>query len=351
MAEVHLSGVTKRFGATIALQATDLHVPNGSFFVLLGPSGAGKTTLLRLVAGLETPEAGEIRFDGEVVNREPPAARNVAMVFQQYSLYPNMTVRENLAFPLRSPLLQTPPAEIERRVLEVARTLRIESKLPQRVTNLSGGEMQRVSIGRALVREPAVFLMDEPLSSLDAKLRADLRIELKTLHARLHATILYVTHDQVEAMTLATHAGVLVDGRLLQVGSPRELYEQPATVEVALRLGIPRINLLPADLFGRPPAGAERLGVRAEHLLVGAGPADARLAGSSAAATVHRLEHLGDQTRLHLHCRGVELVALADAHTAWRAGDGVSVSAARRIFFDARGLRIPEANDSPEVPR
>jgi multiple sugar transport system ATP-binding protein len=351
MAEVQLTGVTKRFGGTIALQPIDLHVPNGSFFVLLGPSGAGKTTLLRLVAGLETPEAGEIRFGGEVVNREPPAARNVAMVFQQYSLYPNMTVRENLAFPLRSPLLRTPPAEIERRVLEVARTLRIESKLPQRVTNLSGGEMQRVSIGRALVREPAVFLMDEPLSSLDAKLRADLRLELKTLHIRLQATILYVTHDQVEAMTLATQAGVLVDGRLLQVGTPRELYEHPATIEVALRLGIPRINLLPADLFGRPPAGAERMGVRAEHLLVSARPATSALASGSLVATVHRLEHLGDQTRLHLHCRGVELVALADAHTAWRAGDEVSASAARQLFFDARGVRLPDATQPHEVPR
>jgi multiple sugar transport system ATP-binding protein len=331
MTEITIAGVSKRFGSTTALHPLDLQVPAGAFFVLLGPSGAGKTTLLRLLAGLETPDTGEIRFDAQVVDRDPPAARNVAMVFQQYSLYPHMNVRDNLAFPLRSPLLRTPEAEIERRVLEVARMLRIESKLAQRVTSLSGGEMQRVSIGRALVREPRMFLMDEPLSSLDAKLRADLRVELKTLHARLQATLLYVTHDQIEAMTLATHAGVLVAGRLLQVGSPRELYEQPATVEVAMRLGIPRINLLPADLFGPPPAAAERLGIRAEHLQVGPGRG----------ATVQRIEHLGDQTRLHLRIGGVDLITLTEPHTAIRVGDEVGVRPTRCIYFDAQGQRIP----------
>lgn len=340
MTEVTFAGVSKRFASTEALKPLNLRVPAGAFFVLLGPSGAGKTTLLRLAAGLETPDAGELRFGNQVVNRDPPAARNVAMIFQQYSLYPHMNVRDNLAFPLRSPLLRTPEPDIQRRVTEVAQILRIESKLNQRVTSLSGGEMQRVSIGRALVREPALFLMDEPLSSLDAKLRADLRIELKTLHARLQATILYVTHDQVEAMTLATHAGVLVDGHLLQVGTPRSLYQQPATIDVAMRLGIPRINLLPADLFGRPPAAASQLGVRAEHIVVRPG----------SGAVIQRIEHLGDQTRLHLQLRGRNLVTLADPHTPLRVGDEVSVSAQQCLYFTADGQRIHTSDEAKEAP-
>ncbi len=213
MAEVRLSGLTKRFGDTLAVDEVSMNIPNGAFVTLLGPTGAGKTTILRLIAGLEQPDAGDVVIAGRSVVGDTPAQRNVAMVFQQYSLYPHMSVRENLAFPLRSPLLKTPADEIDRKVAEVAEVLRISHKLANKATNLSGGEMQRVSIGRALVRDPSIYLMDEPLSSLDARLRSDLRIELKRIQESLGATLLYVTHDQIEAMTMATHVRVLDHGR------------------------------------------------------------------------------------------------------------------------------------------
>ncbi|MEL7133866.1 MAG: ABC transporter ATP-binding protein, partial [Pseudomonadota bacterium] len=271
-AEVQLSGVFKSFKATQAVIDMDLNIPDGAFVVLLGPTGAGKTTTLRLIAGLEKPDAGDIRIGGTPVNGLTPAQRDVAMVFQQYSLYPHMSVRDNLAFPLRSPILKTPEDEISRKVKEVAEVLHIPHKLDNKATELSGGEMQRVSIGRALVRDPQVYLMDEPLSSLDAKLRADLRIELKRIHAELSATLLYVTHDQIEAMTMATHVGVLDEGRLVQFGTPRDIYENPRTAYVAARLGQPRINLLPVGLLGEEaPAGADQVGLRPENIRHGSG--------------------------------------------------------------------------------
>jgi multiple sugar transport system ATP-binding protein len=254
MAEVTLSGVSKSFGAQAALRDLTMTIPDGSFVVLLGPTGAGKTTTLRMVSGLDRPDAGRITIGGRDMAGLTPAQRDVAMVFQQYSLYPHLTVRQNLEFPLKSPILRTPRAEIDRKVGEVAEILQINHKLDNKATALSGGEMQRVSIGRALVRRPAVYLMDEPLSSLDAKLRADLRVELKSIQADFGATLLYVTHDQTEAMTMATHVGVLDQGRLVQFGSPREIYENPVSIYAASRLGQPRINLLPARLFaGAPP--------------------------------------------------------------------------------------------------
>ena len=273
MAEVVLADVTKAFGATTALDAVSLTVPNGAFVVLLGPTGAGKTTTLRMISGLDQPDAGAVFIGGRPMAGLTPAQRNVAMVFQQYSLYPHMTVRENLAFPLRSPLLATPPDEIARKVQAVAEILQIAHKLDNKATALSGGEMQRVAIGRALVRNPAIYLMDEPLSSLDAKLRADLRIELKGIQSNTGATLLYVTHDQIEAMTMATHVGVLERGRLIQFGSPREIYENPVSISAAARLGQPKINILPADLFGHAPAGAASIGLRPEQIRQGEGEA------------------------------------------------------------------------------
>jgi multiple sugar transport system ATP-binding protein len=329
MAEIRLSGVTKRFGRETAVDGIDIAIEDGAFVVLLGPTGAGKTTVLRLIAGLERADAGEIRIDGREVTDETPAQRDVAMVFQQYSLYPHMTVRENLAFPLRSPILRTPEPQIARRVAEVAEVLRIPHKLDNKATALSGGEMQRVSIGRALVREPAVFLMDEPLSSLDAKLRSELRVELKRIHAELAATLLYVTHDQVEAMTMATKIGVLDRGRLAQVGTPREVYEDPASAYVAARLGSPRINLLPADLLGEAPPGAHAMGLRPEHVALGAGRE----------AHVTRVEHLGDQTRLHLRLAGHEVVTLAGARIP-QVGEAVQVAARDPLWFGADGARL-----------
>lgn len=330
MAEVELSGVSKAFGATAALTNVDLKIPDGAFMVLLGPTGAGKTTTLRLIAGLDRPDAGDIRIDGQSVLDLAPAERDVAMVFQQYSLYPHLTVRDNLAFPLRSPRLQTPQEEIERKVREVAEVLSISSKLDNKATALSGGEMQRVSIGRALVRDPVIHLMDEPLSSLDAKLRSDLRVELKRIQANLGTTMLYVTHDQIEAMTMATHVGVLDQGRLVQVGSPREIYEDPVSQYVAGRLGLPRINLLPADLFAGAPSEAVTIGLRPEHIHQGDGKP----------STVVRVERLGDQTRLHLILEGHEITTLTDVHTDLEPGDVVAIEPRNPLYFDAAGDRL-----------
>ena len=330
MAEVVLSRVGKRFGKQVALAEMSLTIPDGAFVVLLGPTGAGKTTTLRLIAGLDAPDEGEITIAGRSVLGDTPAQRDVAMVFQQYSLYPHMSVRDNLAFPLRSPILKTPEDVIARRVAEVAEVLHIAHKLDNKATQLSGGEMQRVSIGRALVRDPQVFLMDEPLSSLDAKLRAELRIELKRIHANLGATLLYVTHDQIEAMTMATHVGVLDRGRLVQAGTPREIYENPVSLYVAGRLGLPRINVLPADLFPGAPSKAHSIGLRPEHIRQGDGQG----------GTVTRIEHLGDQTRLHLRLKGHDIVTLTDPHTGLQAGDPIAIAPNNPLWFDASGARI-----------
>jgi multiple sugar transport system ATP-binding protein len=330
MAEVVLQDVTRRYGATLALDRLSMTIADGAFVVLLGPTGAGKTTTLRLISGLETPDGGDILMGGRSVLRDTPAQRDVAMVFQQYSLYPHMSVRDNLAFPLRSPVLRTPEDEITRKVAEVAAALRIEDKLGNKATELSGGEMQRVSIGRALVRDPQLFLMDEPLSSLDAKLRADLRVELKRIHAQLGATLLYVTHDQIEAMTMATEVGVLDEGRLVQFGTPREIYEDPVSLHVAARLGLPRINALPADLFAGAPVGAKTIGLRPEHIRQGEGRA----------AQVRRVEPLGDQTRLHLSLDGHDIVTLTDPHTDLEPGDSLAIEPRNALYFDASGARI-----------
>ncbi|WP_299780121.1 ABC transporter ATP-binding protein [uncultured Roseobacter sp.] len=330
MAEVILKGVSKSFGDTVGVAGIDMTIPDGAFVVLLGPTGAGKTTTLRLISGLEKLDAGEIHIGGRNVANETPAQRDVAMVFQQYSLYPHLTVRENLEFPLKSPILNTPKDEIIRKVNEVANVLQISHKLDNKATALSGGEMQRVSIGRALVREPQVYLMDEPLSSLDAKLRTDLRIELKRIQASLGATILYVTHDQIEAMTMATHVGVLNEGRLVQYGTPRDIYENPNSVYVASRLGQPRINILPADLFGTAPKGAHQIGLRPEHVTQGGGRA----------AQVERVEHLGDHSRLHLHLDGHDIITLADPHADYAPGSALQIAPKDPLCFDAQGDRI-----------
>jgi multiple sugar transport system ATP-binding protein len=330
MAEISLRKASKSFGKDIALADVTMTVPDGSFVVLLGPTGAGKTTTLRLISGLERPDTGDILINGRSVLAATPAQRDVAMVFQQYSLYPHMTVRDNLAFPLRSPILRTPEDEIRRKVAEVAEVLRISGKLDNKATTLSGGEMQRVSIGRALVRDPSIYLMDEPLSSLDAKLRADLRVELKSIQADLGATFLYVTHDQIEAMTMATHIGVLDRGRLVQFGSPRDIYENPVSLYVAGRLGIPRLNVLPANVFGGAPFGAMTIGLRPEHISQGGGKP----------ASVTRVEHLGDQTRLHLNLQGHDIVTLTDVHTGLEPGDHVAIQPHNPLFFDASGARI-----------
>jgi multiple sugar transport system ATP-binding protein len=336
MADIALSGVTKRFKQNVAVERMDVAISDGELVVLLGPTGAGKTTTLRLVAGLERPDEGSVFIDRRDVTREGPASRDVTFVFQQYSLYPHLSVFENLAFPLRSPVRRVPEEEIRTRIGRVAEVLGISSKLGNRATQLSGGEMQRVAIGRALVRRPAVYLMDEPLSSLDAKLRAELRLELKHIQQDLGATILYVTHDQIEAMTMANRIGILRRGRLIQIGTPREIYETPESIYVAARLGQPSINLLPAGLLpdGGAPLGARTIGARTEHFRI------EKSANGKAQAKVDWIEHLGDQNHLHLRMGDHKLVTLVDPHTELKAGDAVSVELINPLYFDQSGTRI-----------
>ncbi|CAB1080947.1 hypothetical protein D1AOALGA4SA_8615 [Olavius algarvensis Delta 1 endosymbiont] len=243
MAQVTLENLTKKFKNVTAIRDLSIDIQDREFFVLLGPTGAGKTTTLRCIAGLEKPNAGTIKIAGQNVNEWGPAERDVAIVFQYYSLYPHYTVRQNLEFPLKSKIRTHSPEEISRRVAKVAQTLQIDHLMDRKTDKLSGGEMQRVAIGRAIVREPRIFLMDEPLSNLDAKLRESLRSELKGLQMNLGATFLYVTHDQVEAMTMGERIGILNKGRLIQVGTPYDIYNSPVNTYVAEFVGSPAINL------------------------------------------------------------------------------------------------------------
>src|SRR5438045_1973621 len=336
MAEVALVDVSKSFGAVDAVRNLSLSIANGEFVVLLGPTGAGKTTTLRLIAGLERPDRGNVLIQGRIVTEAVPAERDVAFVFQQYSLYPHLTVYDNLAFPLRSPARRMDEQLVRRRIHQVAELLHVEQKLGNRATALSGGEMQRVAIGRALVREPAVYLMDEPLSSLDAKLRAELRLELKRIQRELGTTILYVTHDQIEAMTMADRIGVMNEGVLVQLGTPREIYERPDNAYVASRLGAPAINLVPAELLagGAMPTNARPVGLRTEHIRI------STVNRPGPVAEVHWVEHLGDQNHVHLKLASHSLVTLADPAQELKAGDRVSLAFDEPLYFDQAGNRL-----------
>jgi len=248
MADIKLISLTKTFGDITAVDSMNLEIKDKEFFILLGPTGAGKTTTLRLVAGLEKPDKGEVHLDKVCVNNLSPAVRDVAFVFQYYTLYPNYTVRQNLEFPLRSNLRKLSTSEIDKRVTEVSKVLHIEHLMDRETVNLSGGEMQRVAIGRAIVRTPKVFLMDEPLSNLDAKLREEMRAELARLHLDLGSTFFYVTHDQIEAMTMGDRVAVLNEGKILQIGTSDEIYNLPKDVFVAKFVGSPLINLFDATI-------------------------------------------------------------------------------------------------------
>ncbi|MER9581939.1 ABC transporter ATP-binding protein [Mesorhizobium sp. M0276] len=336
MADVRIRNVTKSFGDHAAVNGLDLHISDGEFVVLLGPTGAGKTTTLRLIAGLERPDSGMIEIGGHNATTLSPAERDTAFVFQQYSLYPHLSVFDNLAFPLRSPARRMPEEQIRRRVEEVARMVRIYHKLANRSTKLSGGEMQRVAIGRALVRKPSIYLMDEPLSSLDAKLRGDLRLELKRIQTELGATMLYVTHDQIEAMTMADRIGILADGELVQIGSPRTIYSEPANLHVAARLGQPAINLLPTGLLpdSGAPAGTRTIGARTEHLAI------EKAVNGHADGVVDWVEHLGDQNHLHVTVGPKKLVTLTDPDTDLAQGDKVVIRYRSPLYFGADGQRL-----------
>ena len=334
MADVSLKGISKNFGAIAAVKELSLDIADGEFVILLGPTGAGKTTTLRLVAGLEKADAGSIAIAGQTVDGLDPAARDVTFVFQQFALYPHLSVFDNLAFPLRSPARRVGEAEIKRRVEEVAELLRISHKLSNRSTQLSGGEMQRVAIGRALVRRPSIYLMDEPLSSLDAKLRGELRLELKRIQAELGATTLYVTHDQIEAMTMANRIGVINEGRLIQIGSPREIFEDPHSIYVAQRLGQPQINLLPAGFLPVEdlPPNTDIVGARTEHLEI----AKTR----DGAAAVDWIEHLGDQNRLHIRLADRRITTLVPPDSGLQPGDRLVLRLVNPLCFDSDGDRI-----------
>lgn len=338
MANVELKCVSKRFKDTVAVDDLNLTIADGEFVVLLGPTGVGKTTTLRLIAGLERVDSGQVLIDGMDATKAEPAQRDTSFVFQQYSLYPHLTVYDNLAFPLRSPMRRLAEDDIKARVTEIATMLRIDDKLSNSATRLSGGQMQRVAIGRALVRRPNIYLMDEPLSSLDAKLRSELRLELKRIQQDLGATILYVTHDQIEAMTMASRIGVMDAGRLVQVGTPREIYEDPASTYVATRLGQPAINLLPRALLGdlAMPSLTATVGARTEHVRlrkVGG-------AGSGVSGSIKWIEHLGDQNHLHVTLGDTEIITLADPDNGLDVGDEVSIELAKPLFFGADGTRI-----------
>ncbi len=335
MSEVRVEHVSKRFKKIEAVRELSFTVRNGQFVVLLGPTGAGKTTTLRLIAGLERPDQGRIFIDERDVTDLQPAERDVAFVFQQYSLYPRYTVYDNLAFPLRSPLRKLDRQRIDRIVRQVAETLHITDKLRNKATQLSGGEMQRVAIGRALVRAPNIFLMDEPLSSLDAKLREELRLELKNIQLDLGATILFVTHDYIEAMTMADRIGILQRGSLAQFDTPDNVYNDPASIYVARKLGSPKINVLPARLFdARIPPGTRFIAFRPENVMLGG--------RALFQARIETIQNLGVEQIVTLSYHGESIRALTKPGTLLEpnARIAVDVPAALMLFFDDHEMRI-----------
>ncbi|WP_306356213.1 MULTISPECIES: ABC transporter ATP-binding protein [unclassified Nocardia] len=366
MARLHIDAVSKKFGTEYAVREVSLDIADGEFMVLLGPSGCGKSTLLRMIAGLEEPSSGRILLDGDDITDAAPQRRDLAMVFQSYALYPHLTVAKNIGFPLRS--RRQPRARIAERVAEVARTLELSALLDRRPAALSGGQRQRVALARAMVRDPGAFLMDEPLSNLDAKLRSATRAELIALHRRLGATFLYVTHDQVEAMTMATRIALLDAGRVEQVGTPEELYDRPRTAFVAGFLGSPPMNLFPAVVTRRDgglrvmadgiDAALDITADSGEDTVVTAGIRPERLRVDAAATAVRgrvtMVENLGSEELVHVDTGTHTLCARAPRPAGVRAGEevGFRVDPAQiHLFHPDSGLRLtwqePHADPTP----
>ena len=368
MAEIRLEHITKRFGNVVAVDDVNLEIHDQEFVVFLGPSGCGKTTTLRAIAGLENPDEGDIFIDGQRVNALSPADRDIAFVFQFYALYPHLSVYDNIAFPLKA--VKASKSEIQKRVKEVASILQIQAMLDRKPSHLSGGEMQRVALGRAMVRQPKAFLMDEPMSNLDAKLRVDMRTELKRLQQRLGATTIFVTHDQVEAMSMADRIVIMHQGSLQQVGTPQEVYNQPQTVFVAQFMGSPSMNLISGKVQASTDSepnplqqrklvlhlthtdvwielAAEQIsrigqtqevifGVRPEHIIVSNEPIDRGFT-----ASVHLVEALGSVNIIDIFLgenpeTGEFVLLRARAHPAFRPDAGQSVW----FEFDARQIHL-----------
>lgn len=361
MANIVLNSLVKKYGNTTAVHGIDLQVKDGEFVVLVGPSGCGKSTTLRMIAGLEDISGGTISIDGRVVNEAEPKDRNIAMVFQNYAIYPHMTVAQNIGFGLYTSKL--PELEKKKRIEETAKILGLENLLGRRPSQLSGGQRQRVAIGRAMVRNPAAFLFDEPLSNLDAQLRTQMRLEIKKLHQRLGTTIVFVTHDQVEAMTMADRIVVMRDGRILQVGTPMELYENPADIFTARFIGSPTMNLLPAQLADKaghhvaelnglaasvPVSASGVSGAQSADVLLGVRPHDLVVSaqadgsqGLSLSGTVSVVEPLGPETLVHLDIGGASVIASAPGKIIPKAGEHVTVSAlaGSLYLFDSKSER------------
>jgi multiple sugar transport system ATP-binding protein len=347
MASVTLRGVRKSFGATEVVHGVDVAIADGEFCVLVGPSGCGKSTLLRMVAGLEEISSGEIAIGARVVNAVAPKERDIAMVFQNYALYPHMTVFENMAFSLK--LAGRTKAAVDKRVEETAQILGLSEYLGRYPRQLSGGQRQRVAMGRAIVRDPQVFLFDEPLSNLDAKLRVAMRTEIKALHQRLKTTSVYVTHDQIEAMTLADRIVVMNAGRVEQVGSPLELYDDPRNLFVAGFIGSPAMNFLRGRVNGAGVAVGEgvalpapaRAGDTGREVIVGVRPEHLAVAADGVPVEVLLVEPTGADTQIFCKLAGADVTAVVRERHVFRPGEQVRLKASRTYLFEpASGARL-----------
>ncbi|MBU1357475.1 MAG: ABC transporter ATP-binding protein [Gammaproteobacteria bacterium] len=345
---VRLEGVVKKHGSFTALHGLDLDIAPGEFFALLGPSGSGKTTTLRILAGLESVNAGRVLLDEIDVTAKQPGERDVAMVFQSYALYPHMTVGQNIGFPLK--MIGTPSAEISRAVRDAAASVDIAHLLDRRPGQLSGGQQQRCALARAIVRKPRLFLLDEPLSNLDAKLRVETRAELRRLQRTLGVTTVYVTHDQEEAMTMADRMALFIEGRVVQVGTPKEVFSRPASVAVAGFIGTPPMNLLPASMdSGRVRIGDIALPVASTgaaagaDVMLGVRPGDLRIGGDGLPAKVEFVEDFGDSAIANIQVNGQRVKSRVEADAGLSEGQSVRLSfapGAAHLFDRATGLRI-----------